>query len=540
MLATRTTTLFVDSLRFHHAFYALPPAALGFLLWWLCRVPGPPFRGLPFQPSIHKPILGCAAELQEIISGLKKICVDHANSNGISSFRLFGKPCVSVLEADHVRKVLLASNFRQPIPLLNKHLTAFLGKKALVMLMHDEWKAHRHLMTRAFHFEHLQGMVEDMAEVADALAARVVDQNNAVAGRGIDMFANLKLATLDAIGLTAFGYRFDTVKAGSHPVVTAFNYLLDECTRRQFNAPLSPEALCYSLPTTSNRRFAEEARVLRSCVDGIVAARIAEGPPTSGSHEDLLKYMLEARNEACEDEIGAGDRSSAAQKKETVSLTDEALTDNLLTLLFGGFDTTSIALAYTLYSVAQHSEVEARLLAEILDVVGHTSRITYEHIANLKYCQAVITESLRLYPPAPLTVRSLEKPLRLTEDGPELPPGTLMYLPIWWIHRSEANWGSDASDFKPERHLEGIGGSGGGQASKSAGSFRMIAFSGGQRNCPGKRFAMLEATVLLATLLRAAKFSVAEESKDLRPISSGVVQKPQSGQLWMHVEARLF
>merc|ERR1712135_234911 len=63
------------------------------------------------------------------------------------------------------------------------------------------------------------------------------------------------------------------------------------------------------------------------------------------------------------------------------------------------------------------------------------------------------------------------------------------------------------------------------------GSFRMIAFSGGQRNCPGKRFAMLEATVLLATLLRAAKFSVAEESKDLRPISTGVVQKPQSGQL---------
>ena len=492
------------------------------VVWWLLRwVPGAPVPGLPFQPRLHKPIIGCAAELQETIGGLKKLCVDNANDDGISSFRLISTPVVSVLKAEHARKVLLASNYRHEPSLINKPLAAFLGNKALVMLMHDEWKAHRYVISRAFHFQHLKGMVGDMVEVADALAQRIVDPKNSLSTRGVNMFSSLKLATLDIIGLTAFGYRFNTVKTGSHPVVDAFEWLLDETTRRQFKAPLSPEVMCTALPTANNRRFSKESRVLRSCIDGIVASRIAEG--SANDHEDLLKYMLEARSEGQAEGVGA-------DKK--MSITDEALTDNLLTLLFGGFDTTSIALAYTLYSVAQHPDVEALALAEILRVVGPVRSMTYEHVGELKYCQAVITEALRLYPPAPLTVRTLEQPMRLTEGGPLLPEGTMMCLPLWWIHRSELNWGLDAALFRPERHLEST------EGIKTKSSFRMIAFSGGQRNCPGQRFAMLEATVLFATLIRTATFTVAEESANLLPVSSGVVQKPKSGELWMHVKAR--
>ena len=151
-------------------------------------------------------------------------------------------------------------------------------------------------------------------------------------------------------------------------------------------------------------------------------------------------------------------------------------------------------------------------------------------------------------------MRTLTAPLALAGGGPTLPAGTCVYLPIWWVHRAERNWGLDAATFRPERHLDagnkaggvagaaegagGGGGGGGGEGGKSASSFRSIAFSGGQRNCPGQRFAMVEATVLLATLLRAAKFELADPGFEVESVSTGVVQKPKGGEIWMRVSAR--
>jgi cytochrome P450 len=133
----------------------------------------------------------------------------------------------------------------------------------------------------------------------------------------------------------------------------------------------------------------------------------------------------------------------------------------------------------------------------------------------------------------------------------------MVFLPIWWINRSTLNWGADAADFRPERHLgaEGAGGpaevtpsgvregaddgasTGGGGGGKSASGFRMLAFSGGQRNCVGQRFAMLEATVLFAILLRSCTFEIPADAPPVVPVSAGIVQKPKDG-IWMVVGAR--
>jgi len=329
----------------------------------------------------------------------------------------------------------------------------------------------------------------------------------------------MKLGTLDTIGLTAFGTNFNTVKNGTHPVVDAFNYVLDETTRRQFEDPLSLECLFSFLPTAKNKKLDQQIGVLRNCIQSVVSDRIAslKSTPEEEEHEDLLKYMLAARRE----EGGQGQQ-----------ITDEGLADNLLTLLFGGFDTTSIALTYTLYSVANDPGVELKALQEIERVLGAEGQPTWENLSDLPYCTAIINEALRLYPPAPLTVRTLEKDLQLTEDGPIIPKNTMMYIPIWWIHRSPLNWGNDANVFRPERHLEEN------KLQKSAGSFRLIAFSGGQRNCPGQRFAMMEALVMFTTLIRKLEFTVLKESRNVKSVSTGVVQKPKGGELWMHVKVR--
>ena len=143
------------------AIAAVTTATASLLLYrWLTRPRKAFVEGIPLRADLHSPILGAAAMLKEGITGTRVLCVDHADKEtGLSSFYIVNTPVVSVLKAEHVRKIVLASNYRQPIPLLAKHLGKFLGFKALVLLMDEEWKVHRRLMTQAFHGENLRGMV---------------------------------------------------------------------------------------------------------------------------------------------------------------------------------------------------------------------------------------------------------------------------------------------------------------------------------------------------------------------------------------------
>lgn len=489
------------------------------LAWWYAtRKPQPIVAGIPLSPH-HTPFLGVAPLLKEVIGALRVLCVDSANEDGLSSFYLIGQPVVSVLKAEHVRTVLLASNYRSQISMWQKHLDQFLGPKAIVTLMHDEWRAHRRLMTSAFHWQSLRAMIPTFCRVANGFADRLAGSGEAP----VELSSAMKLATLDAIGLTAFGFSFNTVRDGRNRVAEAFEFLLDEVTRRQTEGLFEPSSLIDWLPTEANKRWWAEVKVLRSTVDNLVRTRLqqtAEQQKGGGSaevHEDLLKHMIDA-------------------SREDGQLTAQSLSDNLLTFMFGGFDTTSIALAYTFRLIATHPEVEAKALAEIKAVLGPADDPSYETLQQLPYCQAVLTEALRLYPPAPLTVRTLEEDLSLEGGRYRIPKGTIIYIPIWRVHRYPPNWGDDAEEFRPERHLAPAGGAEGG-AGKSATSYRFVAFSGGQRNCIGQRFAMLEATVLFAIILRRCRFELPEGAPPLRSVSTGIVQKPEGG-CWVHVRPR--
>ena len=113
----------------------------------------------------------------------------------------------------------------------------------------------------------------------------------------------------------------------------------------------------------------------------------------------------------------------------------------MVTLLFGGYDTTSIALSCALYLLATHPEVERECLGEIMSVMG-TTKASDDSISGpdaLPYTRAVICEALRMYPPAPLTARHLEKPMEI-RPGVVLPEGASIFVPIWSIQRCARNF----------------------------------------------------------------------------------------------------
>lgn len=320
----------------------------------------------------------------------------------------------------------------------------------------------------------------------------------------------MKMITMDVFGLAAFSQDFGSSKTLTpSPFATAFDTLANGMTTRFNTNPLRPTNYFYSIPTEFNNQHKQAKGLLRTFLADEVRKRRAN----LDRPKDLLTYMVEAH-----------DASKQANGETDM---DEVLTDIMMTLLFAGYDTTSITLCYALYLISQNPAVEAKCLQEIEEC----SDLSSSDI--LQYCRAVVQEALRLYPAAPATLRVTRKDIVL-HDGFVIPKGTTVFLPIWTIHRLEYNF-SRASEFIPERWVQ-KGPDGKWQmrdpsdTSTSdvppANSQAFFAFSGGARNCPGGRFAMQEATIVLAGMLRHLKFETLSDYQ-LVPDRIAVVQHPK-------------
>jgi len=226
-------------------------------------------------------------------------------------------------------------------------------------------------------------------------------------------------------------------------------------------------------------------RHLRSAVMALVRARRAEHS-AGRAPDDLLDRLIVARDP----ESGA-------------AMDDEQLVDNLLTFYLAGHETTAKALTWTLYLVARSPEWAARLEDEI-ERVTRGAPVSGEHIDKLVLVQQVLKESLRLYPPAPMMSRQAVEETEL--GGHRIARGMSVLIPIYALHRHSKRWENpdafDPARFAPERE-GGIP------------RYQYMPFGAGPRVCIGMSFAMIEATAILATLLRAARFETTDAPEPL-------------------------
>jgi cytochrome P450 len=174
-------------------------------------------------------------------------------------------------------------------------------------------------------------------------------------------------------------------------------------------------------------------------------------------------------------------------------MSDANIVDNVVSFLMAGYDTTAFALTWTLYLLSQSPEWEQRIVDEIEQVVGN-GPLTAAHVDHLPTVTQVLNESLRLFPTAPVIVRDI---LEDTDfNGTRVPGGTIGLIPIYAIHRHRSYW-SDPDRFDPMRF-----------ASAKPSRFQFMPFGAGPRVCIGATFAMIEATIMLATFVRAAHFNL--------------------------------
>jgi cytochrome P450 len=328
----------------------------------------------------------------------------------------------------------------------------------LLVVPHYEWLPRRRALQPIFTKQHVPRFAGHMAEVAELLADRWAG------GATVDLDAECGALTLRALGLsilgTDLGDRAGEVGAALH---TAAKWAADRGLR-----PVKPPRWW---PTRGQRRAHTASADLHALAAEILCACRAD--PTRDA--PLVHTLMQTTDP----ETGQ-------------PLSDRAICDELVLFLLAGHDTTSTALTYALWALGHRPDLQQRVAAEA-GALGDRP-LTHEDVPRLRYTVQVLHEALRLCPPAPAVGRMVMADIEV--DGYRLPAGTFAVVAIYALHRDPALW-DDPLRFDPDRFSP--------ERSKARDRWQYLPFGGGPRACIGDHFAMLEATLALATILRRAK-----------------------------------
>ncbi|XP_068224105.1 probable cytochrome P450 6a13 isoform X2 [Palaemon carinicauda] len=185
---------------------------------------------------------------------------------------------------------------------------------------------------------------------------------------------------------------------------------------------------------------------------------------------------------------------------------DNIITAQAILFILAGYNNTANTLALTLHLLAHHPDVQAELRREIAAEMERCGgqHIPHDRLVKMPYLDAVVSESLRLYPAAPVIERICTKPCTIAGTSIHLRKGQPVLIPIWSIHRDPQHW-PQPTKFVPERFL--------GESKDSITPYSYLPFSHGPRSCIGIKFSLLSVKIGLVHLLTSMKLLVAKESR---------------------------
>lgn len=375
-----------------------------------------------------------------------------------------------------VRHVMLTHNARyeRKSPQMRRALEHLLGD-GLFVSDGATWKFRRRAVNPTVHRNKLDRFTPMMVEAAEERAAAW--QARGPQGR-VDMLSEMAALTAEVISRAVFGSELGS--AAADDVIQGFS----DYQRRidQFN-------LGYFLgadegwPAFRGPRLRASTRKVHRVVDGIVA-RHAAG---EGERDALVSLLMDVR-----------DKDSGAVM-DRIAIRNEAAT-----IFMAGHETTAASMTWLWYLLAHAPETEARVLQELDTVVGARAP-TMSDVPKLRFTQAVIDETLRLYPPVPVLSRQAAEDDEI--EGKPMEAGGLVLVIPWLLHRHREYWRAPDA-FRPERFLD---------PAQKPEPFTYVPFAAGPRICAGMSFAQYEMVLLLAVLLRRFRPRVAP-GHEVRPV----------------------
>ncbi|KAI9188025.1 hypothetical protein H9P43_002416 [Blastocladiella emersonii ATCC 22665] len=423
---------------------------------------GPP--GLPVFGNVHQ-------LAPDFIAAMRNFTRDYGKTFRMRAFNI---PLVATSDPELVEAVMNESPFfTKKIAGVFAELQALGGRGLFTTDTSDpKWAPAHKLLTPTFSAGAMKMYLPDMLDATTKLVGSLEQMD----GQVVDIPQWMTRFALETISMCGFGTTFgllDGPDALLHPFIDAMNFCLNESKERDNHIRLYK-----MIPTARNYRFDAGVKLMQDTVNQVLQQRHAA---PDANKRDLLNFMLTATTESGE------------------KLDDQNIIDQCVTFLIAGHETTATLLSWTLWLLTQSPAVEAKVLEEAVRVCGRdpAAPITQQQLGQLTYTTMVLKESLRLYPPAPGLFKAC-KSSTVIGGGTRVNAGDIMLVNIVGMHRNRDAWGANPDVFNPEHFSK--------ENEAKRHPYAWLPFSSGERSCIGMAFAMQEAKIALATLVRKFTF----------------------------------
>jgi cytochrome P450 family 110 len=365
----------------------------------------------------------------------------------------------------------------------NKILQPLIGDYSVIMLEGDRHRKRRQLVMPSFHGDRMRSYGELIRQITEEVWSKL-PQNQPFNTRNATQEISLQVMLQAVFGV----YEQERSQKLKKQLLGMANI---------FRSPLTSSVLFFPSLQKNLGAWSPWGKFLRNRqeVDNSIYAEIAERRQQKDENRiDILSLLMSAQDEAGN------------------FMTDQELRDELMTLLFAGYETTATAMAWGLYLIQKHPEVREKLLQE-LDTLGDARDPM--SIFRLPYLTSVCNEVLRIYPVAMSTFpRVVQEPVEIL--GYSLEPGTSVVGCIYLNHQREDLY-PQAKQFKPERFLE-----------RQFSAYEFMPFGGGVRRCMGEALAVFELKLVLATIISRYHLQLADDKPEI-PRRRGVTLGPARG-----------
>ncbi|XP_061710964.1 cytochrome P450 4C1-like isoform X2 [Cydia pomonella] len=395
-------------------------------------------------------------------------------NGGITSFWMANKLYIMVADPE-TSEVILKSCMEKGF--VTQFIRTVIGNGSIFAAV-DIWRPRRKILAPVFSMKNLNEFVR----VFNRQSMIMADMLEPMAGGAdISVWRYFNTYTFDSVCETTLGIDLNSQKDPNHSFLIAFDFVSQEIAKRMVSPWMHPEFIYRMLPRY--KKFVFHRKIIHNFVDEVIQIKLKQlstfqkggNNQISGTvPKTFLDMMIES--------------SDRIDKKYS----DLELREELMVIVMAGTDTSAVGASFAAVMLSRHLHVQEKLHHELDIVFGNSDRaLTVEDLPKLKYLEAVIKETLRLYPPVPVTAREVMNDVKLP-SGTTLVDGVSVILNIWATHRNPTFWGADAEQFRPERFLEG--------PLKHLAQFQ--PFSLPMRNCLGYNYAMMSMKTMMANMLR--------------------------------------
>jgi cytochrome P450 len=414
--------------------------------------PGPPRSAtLSLLRKLASDRLSLMTEARDVYGDAVRVVI------GPKTLYIFNHP-------DHAKHVLAdnAGNYHKGIGYIEARRALGDG---LLTSEGELWRKQRRTIQPVFQHKR----VAAQAGVIATEAARLVDRLRARMGDGpVDVLKEITGLTLGVLGQALLEEDLSAFKSIGH----SFEAVQDQAMFEMESLGMVP----MWLPLPQQRRFRRARKDLARIVDELVTERRAT---PHADADDVLSRLIASTGAEADRRVG-----------------EQRMRDELVTLLLAGHETTASTLGWTLYLLDRNPHVLARLRAEVAGVIGERTP-GYADLERLTYTSMVLQEAMRLFPPVWILTRKAQDDDEI--GGYHVPAGSDVLISPYTLHRHPAFW-DDPDRFNPDRFDPG--------AATSRPRYAYIPFGAGPRFCVGNHLGLLEATLVLVTLVRDLRLAL--------------------------------